>query len=49
MTALKQSIEKAKAQRQGMIVATGKVKRAEPAAAENPAAKVKASAGKKRA
>jgi DNA end-binding protein Ku len=49
MTALKQSIEKAKAQRQGMIKATGKEKRAEPAAVENEVMKAKASAGKKRA
>jgi DNA end-binding protein Ku len=45
MTALKQSIEQAKERRQGMVKATGKAKRAEPAVSEEkPAAR-----GRKRA
>jgi DNA end-binding protein Ku len=49
MTALKQSIEKAKAQRQGMVKASGKAKQSEPAVAENETSKPKASAARKRA
>jgi DNA end-binding protein Ku len=49
MAALKQSIEKAKAQRRGMVKATGKARRAEPAASENEAPKTKASSARKRA
>jgi hypothetical protein len=49
MTALRESIEKAKAQRQGMVKAAGKAKRAEQAVAESDPAKPKASAGRKRA
>lgn len=44
MTALKQSIEQAKGQRQGMIKATGKTRKAEPAALEE-----RTTRGKKRA
>jgi non-homologous end joining protein Ku len=51
MTALKQSIEKAKAQRQGMIKAPGKGRKAEPSTSEikNDGAKAKATAARKRA
>ncbi len=49
MTALKQSIEKAKAQRQGMVRAVGKAKQAEPAAAEGDVPKPKTAVGRKRA
>ncbi len=49
MTALKQSIEKAKAERQGMVKASGKAKQAEPAAAASEAPKAKSSAARKRA
>ncbi len=49
MTALKQSIEKAKAERQGMVKASGKAKQAAPAAAAREAPKAKSSAARKRA
>ncbi len=49
MTALKQSIEKAKAQRQGMVRASGKARRAEPGVADGETPKPKASTGRKRA
>lgn len=49
MTALKQSIEKAKAQRQGMVKAAGKAKRAEPETAEAEVPKPKAASARKRA
>ncbi len=49
MTALKQSIEKAKAQRQGMVKASGKAKQVESAATGSDAPKPKASAARKRA
>ena len=48
MTALKASIDRAKTERQPMVKATGKAKKAEPAEGEPAAAEPKSTRGRKR-